>query len=93
MVDDMPLFQFFGNILNRNAQFDHQHHDVVRQVADLVNRLFFIAFCAGDDDLGGFLADLFQDLFQTLIKQIGGVASFFRVGLAALDECRTAPAR
>ena len=33
MVDDMPLFQLFGNILDRNAQFDHQHHDVVRQVA------------------------------------------------------------
>ena len=87
MVNYVSFFEFLRDVLYGNAQLDHQHHDVVSQVADLVDGLLPVALGARNDDLGGFLADLFEDLFQALVEQIGGVAALLRVGLAALDEC------
>ena len=86
MVNYVSFFEFLRDVLYGNAQLDHQHHDVVSQVADLVDGLLPVALGACNDDLGGFLTDLFEDLFQALVEQIGGVAALLRVGLAALDE-------
>ena len=86
MVNNMALFQLFGDVFYGNAKFNHQNHHMVGKVADLVNGFLFVALAACNDHFGGFLTDLFQNLFQTLVKQVGGVAALFGVGLAAFDQ-------
>ena len=86
MIHHVAFFQLTGDVFHRDAQLDHQHHDMVSQVADFVDGLFHVALGARNDDFGALLADFFQDFFQALVKQIGGVAAFLGVGLAALDQ-------
>ena len=75
MVNDVTGSQLAVDVLHRNAHLDHEHHDVVGQISDLVNGFFFVVVLGGDDDLGALLAHLFQDLVQALLEEIGGVAA------------------
>ena len=46
---------------------------MVGKVCNLVNGFCLILILARNDDLGGFLAHLFEDLVHALGKQIGGI--------------------
>ena len=63
---------------------------MVGQVGDLVDRLLFVLGLAGDDDFGGLLADLLQDLIQALVEEVGGVGAFLGGVLAALEHVHEA---
>ena len=82
----MALFQLPGDVLHGNAHLDHQHHDVVGQIRDLVDGLLLVLLATADDDLGALLAHLLEDLVQALVEEVGGVAALLGVGLAALDQ-------
>ena len=73
MVNYMAFCKLCGDIVNRNAGVNHQNGDVIEQVGDFKNRLFFIAALCRDYDLGAFLADLFEDFVNTLFKKVGGI--------------------
>ena len=46
MVNNMALFQLFGDVFYGNAKFNHQNHHMVGKVADLVNGFLFVALAA-----------------------------------------------
>ena len=73
MVNYVSFFEFLRDVLYGNAQLDHQHHDVVSQVADLVDGLLPVALGACNDDLGVFLSERFDrgELFDSqFVKMI-----------------------
>ena len=83
LVNDMAGGQLLADVLQGDAQLQHQHHDMVGQVADLVDGLGLVLGLAGDDDLGGLLAHLLQNLVQALLEEVRGVGPLLGVGLAA----------
>ena len=76
MIHHMPLRQLFRHILYADARVCHQNHGMVTQVCQLVDRFVLVFLRCRDDNLGTLLADLFQNLVQTFVEQVGGVASF-----------------
>ena len=75
MVDHMAGGQLRLNVLGRDALLGHQHHHVIGQIRDLIDRLAPILGLGGDDDLGALLAHLFEDLVEPLVEQIAGVGA------------------
>ena len=59
---------------------------MIHQVRDLVDGFRFVLGLACDDDLGGFLANLFQDFVQTLLEQVGGVGALRQGFFPALQQ-------
>ena len=49
MVDDVAGGQLAVNILQADALLDHEHHDVIDQIGDLVDGLGAVV-CLGRDD-------------------------------------------
>ncbi|SIG24783.1 Uncharacterised protein [Mycobacteroides abscessus subsp. abscessus] len=49
---------------------------MVKQICAFPFELFLVAVFCRDDDLCGFLANLFQDFIHTFFKQIGCVGPF-----------------
>lgn len=86
MIHHMPLRQLFRHILYADARVCHQNHGMVTQVCQLVDRFVLVFLRCRDDNLGTLLADLFQNLVQTFVEQVGGVASFLRVRLTSHNE-------
>ena len=82
----MALFQFPGDIFHGDAHLDHQHHDVIRQIGNFIDRLGLVFLPAADDDLGAFLADLFENFVQPLFKEVGGVGPLRPPGVALLEQ-------
>ena len=78
------------DILQRNAGLKHQHHHMVGKVCDFVNGFLFVLSLGGDDDLGALLANLFQNLIQTLFKEVGGVRAFLFLFLSAPEQLHQA---
>ena len=58
------------DVLQGDSHLDHQNHNVVGQIGDLVDGFLFIVCLSCDDDLGAFLAHLLQDLVQALFKEV-----------------------
>ena len=58
-----------------DTHLDHQNHDMIGEVGNLVNGFRTVAALAGDDDLGALFAHLFQDLVGPLLEQIAGVGA------------------
>ena len=58
----MSFLQLLRDIFKRDAHLDHEDGEMIDEVGDLEDGLGAAAAFAGDDDFGGFLADLFQDL-------------------------------
>ena len=74
------------NIVQRDPRFDHQHHHMVGQVRDFINRFLLIPILGGNDHLGRLLAHLFQNLVQAFFKQISGIGTFLLFGLPPCDQ-------
>ena len=72
MIHHMPLRQLFRHILYADARVCHQNHGMVTQVCQLVDRFVLVFLRCRDDNLGTLLADLFQNLVQTFVEQVGG---------------------
>ena len=86
MVNDVTGGKLFVDILNGNAHFHHQHHNVIRKVSDFVNCLLFVVRFSGDDNLGAFLTDFFEDLINALLEKVGCVRSLGQCFLAAFQK-------
>ena len=85
MVDDVAGRQFFQDVRHGDAHMDHEDHDVIHEVRDLIDGLFLVIPLGGDDDFGVLLTDLLQDLVDALLEEIGGVGTF-RTALVAADQ-------
>ena len=82
----MPRGHLALHVIQADARLDHQHHDVIHQVADLVDRVRAVAILRGDDDLRRLLADLLEDLVQALFKQIRRIGAFLRILLSPAEH-------
>ena len=90
MVNNVTGGKLAVNVFQGNSRLDHQNHHMVGKIGDLVDRFRLVLSFCGNDDLGGFLAHLFQDLIQALFKKVRGVGAFFFVDLSALDQLHQA---
>ena len=52
------------DIVAGNAGFDHQDEHMIDKIGDLIDGVALVLRLSGDDDLGRFFADLFQDLVK-----------------------------
>lgn len=68
MVDDMPSRHFVANFCDGNPLIDHQHKAVVKEIAQLVNRIGMVMILCCNYHFRRFLADLFQDFVRSLFK-------------------------
>ena len=73
-----------ADIFKRYSRLHHQNGQVVYEVGDFVDGLRLVLGLGRDDYLGGFLADLFKDLVQSLFKKICGVGAFLFLDFAPL---------
>ena len=64
----------------------HHNKKMIDQIRYLKNGLLVISVFGSYDRFAAFLADLFEDLIQTLVEQVGGIRALLRVGLSALDQ-------
>ena len=60
--------QLPADFLQADALLGHEHHDVIGKVGDFIDGLGTVFGLGGDDDLGAFLAHLFQNLIQPLLE-------------------------
>src|SRR6476661_5848664 len=67
------LGQLLAHIIEVNVAFDQQHEQVIKQVRGFRNQLLLVFVLGGDDGFSRFFADLFEDLVETFIKQVGRV--------------------
>ena len=86
MIHHMPLRQLFRHILYTDACVCHQNHRMIAKICQLVNCLCLVLLRCCDDNLRTLLADFFEDLVQTFIKQIRRVASFLRIRLTSQNQ-------
>ena len=86
MVDDVARGELLRDVVERDAGLDHQDHDVIGEVGDLVDGLLFVLGLGGDDDLGALLTHLFEDLVEALVEQIAGIGPLGHIALAALEQ-------
>ena len=86
MVDNVAGGELVSDIVERDAHFDHKHHNVINEVGDLIDRLCLIVSLTCDDDLGAFLTNLLENFINSLIEKISGVRAFLSLGLSALDD-------
>lgn len=89
-VDDVPGGQLVPDLLQADAQLEHEDHHMVGQVGDLVDGLLLVLGLAGDDDFGGLLPHLFEDLVDALLKEVGGVGPLLGALLPALEHVHEA---
>ena len=87
VVDDVAGGQLPADFLRGDAGFRHQHQGVVHQVCNLVDGLPFVLSLSGDDHLGTFLPDFFQNLIKTLPEEVGGVGALRQIYLPLLEQC------
>ena len=59
---------------------------MIGEVGDFIDGLPLVAALAGHDDLGGLLADLFENFVDALLKEVGGVGALLFFCLAALKQ-------
>jgi len=58
------------------------HEQVVEEIGNLADNLFFVVGHRGNDDLSRFFADLLQDLLLSGGKELAGVRTFSRISLS-----------
>ena len=73
MVDNMAACKLVTYIIKRYAHLTHHYHYVICKVCNLIYSLCLIVSLTCDNNLGAFLANLFEYLIQSLFKKIGGV--------------------
>ena len=59
---------------------------MVREIGKLIHRLTFVGSLSGDYDLRGLLADLFEDLVDSLFKEIRCVRALGLLLLSLLEQ-------
>ena len=77
-VHDVAGPELLLDVVQGDAHLDHQDHHVVDKVGDLIDGFLLIAGFTGDNDFCGFLSDLFEDLVDALLKQVGGIGALLR---------------
>jgi len=78
--------QLCHDLLQRQASFGQQNHQVIEQVADLAAKGLVRAVFGRDDDLPRLLCHFFENLIQALLEEIAGVGALGRALPAALDD-------
>ena len=69
----MSFLQLLRDILEGDAHLDHEDGEMIDEVGDFENRLFAAAALAGNDYFRALLADLFQDLVNAFLEEVGEV--------------------
>ena len=85
-IDHVTGSKLSVDILKGDAHLDHKDEGVVGKIGDLVDGFALIVCLGGNDHLGAFLTHLFEDLIDSLLKEIGGVGALGLLALSALDE-------
>ena len=68
------------------AALRHQHHHMIKEIADFVLDFLRVRIFGSDDNLRRLFAQLFEDLVNALVKEVIGVGALLRIFLAILDH-------
>ena len=82
----MTRSKLLMNILTRKSHLNHKNKGMVCEVGDLIDGFLLIIGLGGDDNLGAFLTDLFENLINSLFEEIGCVRSFGFFALSAFNQ-------
>ena len=82
LISYLPVCQFPRNIFPGYPLIRHQYHHVVQEVGNLILHFLRIRIFSRNHNLCRFLAQLLQDLIDSLVKQIIGIGTLLRILLA-----------
>ena len=86
MVDNVTRGKLALDIVNGNSHLNHKNKHVVTEIADLIHGFGFIVCLTRDNYLGTLLANLLEDLIDSLFKEIRGIRALLLLGLSALNK-------
>ena len=86
VVDHVAGGELLLDFLQSDALLGHEHHHMVGKVRNFIDGFSPILRFGGDDDLGAFLAHLFQNLVQALLEQVSGVGALGQVPFPAFQQ-------
>lgn len=81
----VAFFKFTHDVIEIDARVFPHHKQMIKEVAGLVDDLFFVLMLVSDDDFRGFFADLFVNLVFAFALQVIGVGLILRMGAAIFD--------
>ena len=68
LVDNVPRSELRYHVVERYPHLDGKHRQVIDQIGDLIDRLFFVAALARDDDLSRLFDDFFEYFVDPFFK-------------------------